>query len=430
MPKVSIVIPVYNVEAYLRECLDSVVNQTLRDIEIVCIDDGSNDNSGAILDEYAIGDPRIKVVHKENGGYGRAMNIGIDMAIGEYIGIVEPDDYIERNAVEILYNNAKANELDIVSADYKKFYGDNGKRIFKVLQIISDPLLYNVVINPSHCKKIFKGIFINPAGLFRRSFLVQNDIKHNESPGASYQDAGFCFLTLAYAKRLMLIHEQLYCYRQDNPNSSIASKEKVNCIFHEYNHIWSVITKNSEQLEAFIPEYLRRRFISCSFAYSRIAHQYKLDFLMQFSADFNTYKEKGILSLESFNEKEKEKLLAIMENPIIFNEKVNFLSTELYEALRNYRMAVIYGAGVIGKRILDTLYEDDRKKILGFAVTDINKNISHYKGCPVRCIDEYIPYKDHVAVIVGVTEIYKQEIIYISTKKGFKNIITLSSILE
>jgi FlaA1/EpsC-like NDP-sugar epimerase len=151
---------------------------------------------------------------------------------------------------------------------------------------------------------------------------------------------------------------------------------------------------------------------------------------MMISSDYNSYKEKGVLNLDSFNEEEKEKLLAIMENPINFNKKVNFLNKELHEALRNYKMAIIYGAGVVGKRIIDTLYEDDREKIIGFAVTDITTNLSDYKGLPIKCIDEYISYKDHAAVIVGVTERYKQEIINISTYKGFKNIITLSSILE
>lgn len=430
MAQVSIIIPVYNTEKYLRECLDSVVNQTFHDIEVICINDGSVDLSGAILDEYALVDPRIKVIHKENGGYGRAMNIGIDMATGEYIGIVEPDDYIESNTVEILYNTAKANELDIVSADYKKFYGDNEKRIFQIQQIISNPLLYNVVINPSHCKEVFRGKFINPAGLFKRSFLVQNDIKHNETPGASYQDVGFCFLTLVHAERVMLIHNQLYYYRQDNPNSSIANNEKAYCVLQEYNYIWSIISKNSDQLGEFIPEYFLRKYYSCIYNYFKINAQQKLSFLMMIRSEFNSYKEKEVLNLESFNDEEKEKLLAIMKDPIHFNEKVNFLSRELHEALNDYKMAVIYGAGVVGKRIVDTLHEDDREKISGFAVTDTTANLSDYKGLPIKCIDEYITYKDHVAVIVGVTERYKQEIINILKCKGFKNIITLKSILE
>lgn len=98
-PIVSIVIPVCNVEKYLRECLDSVINQTMTELEIICVDDGSNDNSLSILKEYENKDNRIIVISKENSGYGNTMNVGMDKATGEYIGIVESDDYIEKKYV-------------------------------------------------------------------------------------------------------------------------------------------------------------------------------------------------------------------------------------------------------------------------------------------------------------------------------------------
>ena len=104
--KVSIVIPICNVERYLKECLDSVINQTLKDIEIICVDDGSTDASLSILRTYEKMDTRIKVITKQNSGYGNTMNVGMDIAIGEYIGIVESDDYIEKNMFERLYNTA------------------------------------------------------------------------------------------------------------------------------------------------------------------------------------------------------------------------------------------------------------------------------------------------------------------------------------
>lgn len=99
-PKVSIVIPIYNVERYLRQCLDSVVNQTLKDIEIICVDDGSTDSSPDIIKEYVDKDPRVKVITKPNSGYGNSMNRGFDMAEGEYIGIVESDDYADPDMFE------------------------------------------------------------------------------------------------------------------------------------------------------------------------------------------------------------------------------------------------------------------------------------------------------------------------------------------
>ena len=104
MPKVSIIVPTYNVENYLRECMDSIVGQTLKDIEIICINDGSTDGSLEILKNYAAKDPRIIIVDKKNEGYGVGMNIGLERASGEYIGIVEPDDFVPDNMYEDLYN--------------------------------------------------------------------------------------------------------------------------------------------------------------------------------------------------------------------------------------------------------------------------------------------------------------------------------------
>jgi glycosyltransferase involved in cell wall biosynthesis len=106
MPKVSIIVPIYNVEKYLRECLDSIVKQTLKDIEIVCVNDGSTDSSLDIIKEYAEKDERVKYIDKPNSGYGISMNQGLDKAQGEYIGIVESDDFIKPEMFEELYNLA------------------------------------------------------------------------------------------------------------------------------------------------------------------------------------------------------------------------------------------------------------------------------------------------------------------------------------
>ena len=130
MAKVSIVIPVYNVEKYLRECLDSVKNQTLRDIEIICVDDGSTDCSGEILDEYAKQDNRFHIIHKQNEGYGKAMNVGMAAASAPYTGSVESDDRIEADMYEKLSAIMEQTKADVIKADYYQFYQSNtGKRI-------------------------------------------------------------------------------------------------------------------------------------------------------------------------------------------------------------------------------------------------------------------------------------------------------------
>ena len=136
MAKVSIIIPTYNVEMYLVECMDSVVRQTLKDIEIICINDGSTDGSLEILKSYAEKDDRIIIVDKENGGYGIAMNIGLEKATGEYIGIVEPDDFVPINMYEDLYEIAKENNLDFVKADFYRFKRNDNNGNMELLIII------------------------------------------------------------------------------------------------------------------------------------------------------------------------------------------------------------------------------------------------------------------------------------------------------
>ena len=121
MPKVSIVIPVYNVEEYLRRCLDSVVNQTLRDIEIICINDGSTDNSSHILAEYQSKENRLRVISQKNGGQSKARNAGLEVATGEYIYFLDSDDYIKTYALEKLYTIAKTNNLIFYILTVKSF---------------------------------------------------------------------------------------------------------------------------------------------------------------------------------------------------------------------------------------------------------------------------------------------------------------------
>ena len=145
--KVSVLVPVYNVEEFLPECLDSLVGQTLKDIEIICINDGSRDGSLDIIKEYAKKDSRIVVIDKKNSGYGDSMNKGLAKASGEYVGIVESDDFIDRDAFEIMYELAKKYDVEIVKGNYYEYYGDSGQD--KVVRELFSPGITNRVIDPN-----------------------------------------------------------------------------------------------------------------------------------------------------------------------------------------------------------------------------------------------------------------------------------------
>ena len=132
-PKVSVIVPIYGVEKYLHQCIDSILAQTLKEIEIILVDDGSPDKCPQIVDEYAKKDERIIAVHQTNGGYGRAVNHGIKLATGEYMAIVEPDDWIDADMYATLYEHAKQYDVDVVKGPYYDYWDNPEEKPIKKL---------------------------------------------------------------------------------------------------------------------------------------------------------------------------------------------------------------------------------------------------------------------------------------------------------
>ncbi|MDR2715485.1 MAG: glycosyltransferase, partial [Coriobacteriaceae bacterium] len=230
-PAVSVVVPVYNVEGYLRECLDSLCAQTLGDLEVVCVDDGSTDGSLALIREYAARDPRIAVFTKPNSGYGASMNQGIARAHGEYIGILESDDFIEPAAFEVLYRAAKEHDAEAVKANYFYYWSKPQPKSELVPSIDAGLAGFG---DPREKTGVFSLAPAVWSALYRRDFLEENGIRFLETPGASYQDASFNFKVWACARRAVFLEEAFVHYRQDNESSSVNSKEKVYCVCDEY----------------------------------------------------------------------------------------------------------------------------------------------------------------------------------------------------
>lgn len=187
MIKISIVMPVYNVEPYIRKCLDSVINQTYSNLEIICIDDGSTDNSGKICDEYVEKDRRIRVFHKHNGGVSSARNIGLNNLTGDYVGFVDPDDWIEPDMYEILMNASLNSNADISASNYTKDTAESSVIMTNTEAIGSLPFNRDKLILYAFkrdyyrgfgaylCTKLFKSELINGL-LFDENISVGEDI--------------------------------------------------------------------------------------------------------------------------------------------------------------------------------------------------------------------------------------------------------------
>ena len=286
MAKVSIIVPTYNVEQYLPECMESIVGQTLKDLEIICVNDGSTDSSLDILKKYAAADDRI------------------------IVGIVEPDDYVDLHMYEDLYRVAKEKDLDIVKADFYRFVRNRKGETLKTYDALSkDGTGYNEVIDPKKNDGIFRYVLNTWSGIYRRDFIEKYHIRHNTTPGASFQDNGFWFQTFCLADRIYFINKPYYMNRRDNPNSSVKSREKVYCMNEEYRFIYEDLK------ERFIFVYSMQRFRNYFWTYSKIDRKFKGEYLERMSAELNEAARNKELDREYFTPLEWKKICWIMKNP-------------------------------------------------------------------------------------------------------------------
>lgn len=239
MPKVSIIVPIYKVEKYLSQCIQSFCDQTLRDIEIILVEDGSPDNCGSICDHFAAQDPRIRVVHKKNEGVGAARNDGIKLATGEYVIFVDADDYIPEDAYEKMYHCAKENDADIVLADiytvkndvvrYIKFYEkDFVTTDRKFLDEIVKSAFYNYYCPMPPATGPAYGYGGPTNKLVRRSLIIEKDIWFDTSVKGIFDDVIYSAYIMACAQKVAYITEPVYYYRLlDN---SITRTYKANML--------------------------------------------------------------------------------------------------------------------------------------------------------------------------------------------------------
>lgn len=330
-PKVSIVIPIYNVEKYLAECLESVCAQTLREIEIICVNDGSTDSSKSIIEKFMSKDKRVKCVDKKNSGYGNTMNRGFDAATGEYIGIVESDDFMDKRAFEILYNEAKKYDLDLIKSDYYTFYGETGTTEY--IHTCPDPKHYRKVIGKDKAPEVFEFRMNTWTGLYKKEFIEKNNIRHNETPGASYQDNGFWFQTISLAERLMYIDQAFYHYRQDNPNSSINSKSKIYCMCDEYDFIYDFLDAHPAEKKKYFVPYFKKRFFNCMTTYHRVSNENKLLFLERFSDDLKKLIKRNNFKISDLQDEWMESIVSriIDDYELFFYEDMNYKYNEQKE---------------------------------------------------------------------------------------------------
>ena len=311
-PKVSILGPVYNVEKYLNQALESLINQTLKEIEIICINDCSTDGSPKILKTYTAKDKRIKIITKENTGYGDSMNQGLMVAKGEYIGILEPDDFAESEMFKILYHLAQKLNVDMVKGNY--YFHQHGQD--KISQII-DPKEADKLIDPLKNQHIFQQPPDIWAAIYRREFLTEANISFLPTPGASYQDTGFNFKVLASTHRVAYTTKPVMHYRTDNVNSSVKSATKIFAVSEEFASIEEFL-RNHKLYQNYAPIMQAVKFGSYHWNLLRLPDQAIQKFLPTMRQEFLDAKETGVLQKQYFPPKHWLALNLLLKSPALF----------------------------------------------------------------------------------------------------------------
>lgn len=258
MVKLSIIIPVYNIEDYISKCLKSILSQRFQDYEIICVNDGSTDNSLAVL--HSFNDKRMKIIDKKNEGSGIARNIGLEKAVGEYVFFVDGDDWLEENSLQIILNEADRLKTDILIFGGLSYYDNKSQNGGYSADKLPKKYLNKVFSSKDIKKDIFKFPSTAWTKLYRRDFLQKNDIKFQEIKVG--QDQLPFFHSMILAERIALLPQNLYCYRKNRKGAVTAVKKKKNFspvyVFYAVEEVLQKTGKLEEYKDIFVKRYFNK----------------------------------------------------------------------------------------------------------------------------------------------------------------------------
>lgn len=422
MCKVSVLVPVYNVKKYLRQCLDSLASQTLESIEFVCIDDGSTDGCSEILDEYAARDVRFRVIHKANSGYGASMNVGLRVARGEYIGIVESDDYADAEMFDRLYQVASTHQAEVVRSNYWATT-QQGSRFQEELKGHPYGKVFEPMADDPDLAMAMPNVW---SAIYRRDFLEKHNLCFNETPGASFQDLSFAFLVITQAKRYVLVKDAYLHYRMDNAGSSTYSKAKVYCVIDEYDAMERYLLAHDGTREQY--RWAAKVFaLHCEITEGRLERRNVFPFWQRALERLQVAHVNGWFDHEMVEHPEKwiiDRIRNIQQR--------DFIRDGFLAHLRASRRVYLYGAGEVAKGLVELLrcYEVFPSGIL---VSQMKGNPDEIAGFAVCAWQSASADCEHDVIVIAVTprrpEV-QQEIFFALEQAGYRNIIVLTEELR
>lgn len=287
MVKISVIVPCYNVEMYVGECLDSVVNQTFNDIEILCINDGSTDNTLAVLESYAQKDSRIKIFSQENRGLSASRNCGIENATGEYISFIDADDYFELTTFEELYGLSKEHDLDIIFFKLINFYEDTKEeytRPYLDMVLLKETVDGNIFSWKDISDKLFGLSVTAPGKLFRHELI--KDLRFPE--GLIFEDNPF-FIEVMFNAQRAYFHDRYLYHRRVRPDSITRSRtiKFADCL--KIHDLLIEITKDNGHWDIYKETLLNMKFSNSFKSFKMVDEEYKEEFFNIIKEDFSSF---------------------------------------------------------------------------------------------------------------------------------------------
>ena len=393
--KVTIIVPVHNSERYLQQCLESALAQTLREIEILCIDSSKSDRCAQIIADMK--DNRITYVKDPDSSYGYKINTGIKMAKGEYVAILETDDQMFPDMVEKLYSAGELYHVDMVNADYCEFFDCKGGKFWEEFKLYNSFPVYDHLMSctAKTCTDTVTGNndrefgvkFSNRSAngendaeyytisadhlwtaLYRKSFLLTHNIRLNESPGASYQDASFIFLTGLLAKSVYHLDEPLYWYRTDNAGSSVNDNQKIFEMADEHQFLKRELEKRNVKDVGVWNLFYYRKYKAFHWNYLRLPEKARELFLKRYLEELQSDIAAGVVRREMCDRALYQWTFLLMDDlekfkAILAEERQHRSFMTMPEILNRLegRDVVVFGAGMWGRKVLDVLRQNENR---------------------------------------------------------------------
>lgn len=433
MPKISIIMPSLNVKKYITQCIESVLVQTLEDYEVICIDAGSTDGTKEMIEQYASKDNRIKLIKSEVKSYGYQVNMGIELAKGDYIAILETDDYIDGDMYRRLYEAAQQDKLDYAKADFDIIYEYNSKHINRKAFVEKDFIFgreehnrYKRVFNAQEYPQIFTKDVNVWSGIYKREFLNKHNIRFNESAGAAFQDIGFKMLVFTYADRMECIDYSGYRYRTEREGCSSCNNKVLKYAYQEFKRLIEDIhiddTKTFKwvvlrMVDVFICEY--RKLITKTYNTFDITFykEYIATYYNWFKNKLSYYISVRLVEQTDLGAKKYNDLLKLLEEEQEYREELineNIAKKDYWNKI-TARIAdkpvVVVSYGAWGKNILRNLIKSDYRVV---AVCDNNPELWNELArgiIPIKAISETVDVnKDNNVVYIIANKKHGEEL--------------------